>query len=81
MKDVDTKSPKAFFGQGEVDFELASEVLHLLRVHKLEGRLLDHLRRHFELVDRHDLAFDLDLGGRKWRKEKIRGLFLYHQLE
>jgi hypothetical protein len=57
--------------QGKVDLEFLVELVHLLFGHQFERRLLDHFRRHLKLVDRHDLAFDLDLGRREWCEEKI----------
>ena len=56
-------------------------MIELIFVHQLDGRLLDHLRRHLELVDRHDLAVNLDFGWCKRCKEKVRGLLLDHQFE
>jgi hypothetical protein len=50
------------FRYREVDLEFFVEMFELLVVHELDRCLLDHLRRHLELVDGHDLALDLDLG-------------------
>ena len=65
----------------EVDLELTSERVEQVFVHQLDRRLFDHLGRHLELVHRHDLAVDLDLGRRERRKEQVGGLLLDHQFE
>ena len=81
IEHVDAEAAEALFGQRKVDLEFLVELVHLLFGHQLERRLLHHLGRHLELVDRHDLAFDLDLGRSERREEKVRCLFLDHQLE
>ena len=81
MEYVDAETTKAFFGERKVDLELFVELLHLIFGHQLQRRLPDHLRRHFETVDRNNLAFDLDLGRREWGKKKVRSLFFNHQFE
>jgi len=81
MKYVDPESTKARLRDREVDLEFACERLELVFIHEFHRRLLDHLRRHLQLVHRHDLAVNLDLRWRERRKEKVRSLFLDHQLE
>jgi hypothetical protein len=81
VENVDTESPEAGLGDREIDFQFLVEVFELLVIHELDCRLLDHLRRHLELVDRHDLALDLDLGRRVRCEEKVRRLLLDHQFE
>ena len=81
MEYVDAEPAEPFLGDREIDLQLTREELHLVFVHQLQRRLLDHLWRHLELVDRHDLALDLDLGRRVRCEEKVRCLLLYHQLE
>ncbi len=81
MKYVYAEATEPGLRDRKVDLQLAREFLELLFVHQLDRRLLDHLRRHLELVDRHDLAVDLDLGRRERREEKVRGLLLDHQFE
>ena len=71
MKNIDAESAKTGFRDGKVHFEIAGELFKKVLIHQLNGRLLDHLRRHFELIDRHYLAVNLDLGRRERRKEQI----------
>ncbi len=81
MEDVDAEPSEPGFGDGEIDLEFTRELLQLRLVHEFECRLLDHFRRHLQLVDGHDLAVDLDLGRRERREEEVRGFLLHHQFE
>ena len=45
VKQRHAKAAKAGFGDGEVDFQLALEISHLLGSHQTIGRLLHHFRR------------------------------------
>ena len=71
MEDVDAETSKTRFRDREVDFQFFRKKLELSLIHQFERCLLDHFWRHFEFVNRHDLAVDLDLGGRIRRKEKV----------
>ena len=81
MKYIDAETTQTGLRYREIDLELSCERLKQIFTHQLDSRLPDHFGRHFEFVDRHDLAVDLDLGWSKWREEKVRCLFLDHQLE
>ena len=81
MKDIDAKTAETGLGDREIDLELTREGLELMLVHQLERRLPHHLRRQLHLVDRNDLAVDLDHDRRIGREKKVRRLLVDHQLE
>src|SRR5690606_10232412 len=81
VENVDAEPAQSGLGNGEVDLELAIELLELLLRHQLHCRLAHHLRRQLELVHRHDLALDLDLDRGEAGHEEVRSLLLDHQIE
>ena len=68
-------------GDREVDLQLALQVLDLLRGHEAEADGAYRGRRQHLLVDRVDLAFDLDLDRRVGGEEQVGRLALHHELE
>ncbi len=81
LEDICAEPAEAGLGEGEIDLEVAREPLQLLLVHELQSGLTHHLRRQLELIDGHDLAFDLDHDRRMRGEEEVRGLLVHHELE
>ena len=72
LKDIETEAPESGLRNREVHLEFPREFFEQIFAHQFDRRLSDHLGRHFELVDRHDIAVDLYFG----RCEKKSEAFL-----
>jgi hypothetical protein len=81
VEDGAAEAAQARLGDREIDLQLALEILDLLRRHQAEGRGAHRIRRQHLLVDRVDLALDLDLDRCVGSEEQVRGPLLHHQLE
>ena len=81
VEDVDPEAPESHLGQREIDLQLFVEILDLFRGHETERRLADRLGTQNLLVDREDLALDLDLDRRVAGEEEVGCLLLDHEFE
>ena len=81
MEDRDAEAAEARLGDREVDLELLLEVIDLFLVHQAVGGLPHLVGGQHLLVDRDDLALDLDLDRRVRAEEQVGRLLLDHQLE
>jgi len=81
MEHVDAKPAEADLRDGKVDLQFPSKLFELALVHEFECSLPNHFRRQLHLIDRQDLAVDLDHHRRECGEEEVRSLLIHHQLE